>query len=525
MNIPYHRYQVIAIALMSIMLSAWLIGSQVFQASWGAIDDHDTLNMIGAGNHHLPLGQYFHVLFTQTELGQIGEYTRFRPFYYPALLGEAVLWGDNVHLWYASRVVLLAIFIAGIWIAIGWHLGIIIGLCFILIIMRMPFWGDVWARLGPGEIYGAAGLGLWVAGVDAMFTASSERLRWLGMLGVTLGTVMMVGSKETLFPFMGYSTCVFAVFIYLHRKSPAAKVHLMLVLAYSIATAGVIGLALSHGGQDFLGRPVGLSERLAQIVAPFASSLEIFVLPAIVLVALAAGISRWRPPEGNDGSEDWLKPAIVYAAGVLWLWSLYLAQYIGYNGQWPTGYRYDFPGVIAAPALVVISIMFLVAVSRPYRLLNRTIRGVAMAAALVSIVISFRAAPFPLANAATQNIDRTAKFQKTLAEVASLAKKDPQKPIILRANGAWTYEKIVSVAIYLHNYYEVTNPMAVKFYSDGNPNPQFVALGEIIKQWEQHGGRGQFVPLGSVAERAQSGCLSIGLDGPGEPGCRGDVSI
>lgn len=516
-------YQAVAVALFSIVLSAWLIGSQVFQASWGAIDDHDTLTMIGAGNHHLPLGQYLHVLFTQTELGQIGVYSRFRPFYYPALLGEAVLWGDNVHLWYASRVGLLAIFIAGIWIVIARHLGIILGLCFVLIIMRMSFWGDVWARLGPGEIYGAAGLGVWVAGIDAMFAAASERVRRIGMLAVTIGTLMMVGSKETLFPFVGYSICAFAIFIYLHRQSVAARIHLMLVLAYGAATAAVIGLALSRGGADFLGRPVGLSERLAQIVAPFASSLVTFVLPAAVLLAVTAAIMRWQRAGGLG--DDWRKPAIVYVAGILWLWSLYLSQYIGYNGQWPTGYRYDFPGVFAAPAVVVISIMFLFAVTRPYPLANQAVRGVAMVAAVVSILMSIRSAPFPLARAAADNISRTAKFQNMLGAVAELARKDPQAPIILRANGAWTYEKIVSVAVYLHNYYKLANPIAVKFYSDDNPDAKFVGLGEIIKGWEKNGGRDQLVPLGSVAERAKSACVSVGLDGPAEPGCRGDFSM
>ncbi|WGD55344.1 hypothetical protein QA641_16585 [Bradyrhizobium sp. CB1650] len=509
---------------MSVLLSAWLIGSQVFHASWGAIDDHDTLKMIGAGNHHLPLGQYLQVLFTQTELGQIGAYPRFRPFYYPALLGEAVLWGDNVHLWYASRVGLLAIFIAGIWIPIARHLGIIISLCFVLSIMRMPFWGDVWARLGPGEIYAAAGLGGWVAGIDAMFAGASERLRRLGMFSVSLGTLIMVGSKETLFPFAGYSICAFVAFIYLHRQSVAAKIHLVLVLAYSAATAAAIGLAL-RGGEDILGRPAGLSERLTQIVAPFASSLAMFVLPAIVLLAVTAAIARWRRPVGSSLGDSWLKPAITYIAGVVWLWSLYLSQYIGYNGQWPTGYRYDFPGVFAAPALVVISVMFLAAVTRPYPLASRAVRGAAMTAALVSIVISIMAMPFPLANSVKDNIDHTARFQKALANVAALAKKDPDLPIILRANGAWTYEKIVSVAIYLHNYYKVANPIAVKFYSDGNSSPQFLALAEAIKRWERDGGREQFVPLGSVAERAKLGCLSIGLDGPGEPDCRGDASM
>jgi hypothetical protein len=112
-----------------------------------------------------------------------------------------------------------------------------------------------------------------------------------------------------------------------------------------------------------------------------------------------------------------------------------------------------------------------------------------------------------------------------LGELTELAKKDPQQPIILRANGAWTYEKIVSVAVYLHNYYEVANPIAVRFYSDGSTDPKYIGLGEVIRQWEQNGGRAQLVPLGSIAERAKSGCLSIGLDGPTEPGCSGGFEL
>ena len=517
--------QVLSIVMASIVLSAWLIGPQVIRASWGIIDDHDTLKMIGAGNHHLPLDQYFHVMFTQTEMGMIGHYLRFRPFYYPALLGEAVVWGDNVHLWYACRVGLLAIFIAGIWAAIARHLGIIVGLCVVLLVMRGSYWGDVWARLGPGEIYGAAGLGLWLVGLDGMFASTDNRFRNLSMLAVTVGTVMMVGSKETLFPFAGYSICVFAIAVYLRRDSLAAKVHLGLMLIYSAMTAAVIGLALSRAGEDFLGRPVGMAERVVQIVAPLTASVEKFVVPALLLLILTAAFTRWRPAERADFRDSWLRPALVYSVGVVLFWSLYLSQYVGYDGQWPTGYRYDFPGLLAIPGFVVGSVMFLVAVSRPYPLLGRAIRGGAVAAALAIIVLSLKAIPFPLSNAVAENIGRTAKFQKMLGELTELAKKDPQQPIILRANGAWTYEKIVSVAVYLHNYYEVANPVAVRFYSDGSTDPKYISLGEAIRQWEQNGGRGQLVPFGSIAERAKSGCLSIGLDGPTEPGCSGGFEM
>ncbi|CAN7314503.1 hypothetical protein LJR220_002766 [Bradyrhizobium sp. LjRoot220] len=519
------RKQAIAIVLLSIAVSAWLIGRQVLHASWGMIDDHDTIRLIGAGNHHLPIGQYFHVLFTQTELGAIGKYTRFRPFYYPALLGEAVLWGDNVHLWYASRVGLLAVFIAGIWIVVARHLGIIIGLAVVLVVMRAPFWGDVWARLGPGEIYGAAGLGLWLVGIEGMFTSSRSRVRNLSLLAVTIGTVMMVGSKETLFPFAGYSFCAIAVYIYLHRDSLAAKVHLAFILAYSSLSAVAIGLALSRAGQDFLGQPVGLGERLARILSPLGDSGLQFLLPALLLLGVTAGVVRWLSRDPRDFRNLWLGPAAVYCAGVALVWSLYLSQYIGYSGKWPTGYRYDFPGVFALPALVVISVAFATTVLRPFPWLNAAVRGCALAGAATAIVMALLRLPFPVSTAVAANIDLTAKFQKTLSELSALANKDPNMPIVLRANGAWTYEKIVSVAIYLHGYYKIANPIAVKFYPEPNPNPQLAGLGQIIKQWELSGGRDEFVALATIAERAKSGCLSIGFDGPAEPSCSSDFRM
>jgi len=524
MNFQGSRYAVPAIVLASLAISAWLIGPQVLYAAWGMIDDHDTMTFIGAGNHHLPPGNFFHVLTTQTEMSSIGKYTRFRPFYYPALLSEAVIWGNNVHLWYASRLLLLATFIAGVWIVVARHLGLIVGLAGVLVVMSAPFWGDVWARLGPGEIYGAAGLGLWLVGMEMMFTSSRSRVRNLGLLAMTFGTVMMVGSKETLFPFAGYTLGAFAIYYHLHRSSWAAKVHFLFVLIYGALSAWAIALALSRAGQDFLGRPVSVVERLTQILAPLGDSALKFGVPALLVLGLTAGMARWLTRDGQALRKLWLGPAACYCAGVVVLWSLYLSQYIAYDGRWPTGIRYDFPGVFAFPAFVVISLILVTAIARHFTGLGVAIRLGSQVAALVTIVMTLSKVPFPLSTAVAANIERTAQFQNTLSQLSVLAGKDRQAPIILRANGAWTYEKIVSVAVYLRIYYEVANPIAVKFYPDEKPNPQLVALGQIIRSWERDG-RNHLVPLAAVAERARVDCLSIGLDGSAEPGCRGNFNL
>jgi hypothetical protein len=516
------RYQTIAIFLASLLLSSWLIGAQVLHAGWGIIDDHDTLTMIGAGNSHLPPSEYLHALFSKTELGAIGHYLRFRPFYYPALLGEAVVWGNNVHLWYASRVLLLAIFITGLWIVIARHLGGVVGLGVVIIIMRASYWGDVWARLGPGEIYAAAGLGIWLLGLEAMFDSPRERSRNLGLVAMTCGTIMMIGSKETLFPFAGYTLCALAVFIYLHRESLAARIHLGIVVLYSGITAFVIGLALSRAGEDFLGRSVGLTERLARLLAPLGGSAVKFLLPSLLLLAVTAALVRSSAVDRQAFWNAWARPAAIYFAGVVLLWSLYLSQYVAYDGQWPTGYRYDFPGALALPAFVVISVVFVANLSQPFPQLRNAVRGGSAAVALGVVLFAIARHQFPLSAAVAANIDKTRKFQSTLSGFAALAREAPQQPIILRANGAWTYERLVSVGVYLRLYYGLPNQIAVKFYPDAEP--KYPGLAQTIKQWELDGRPGQFVPLASVADAAKSGCLSIGFDGPAEPGCRSEES-
>jgi hypothetical protein len=171
----------------------------------------------------------------------------------------------------------------------------------------------------------------------------------------------------------------------------------------------------------------------------------------------------------------------------------------------------------------VISGVFVAAVTRQYPSLNLKVRAGILAAAVAAIVFSLSHMPFPLSREVAFNVSKTRKFQAELSELADLAKRDPQRPIILRANGAWTYERIVSVGVFLRLYYDVPNQIAVKFYPDSEL--KYPGLANAIKQWELEGRPQHFVPLASVAERAKAGCLSVGFDGPAEPGCLGGFEL
>jgi hypothetical protein len=515
------RADIIFILAASLALALWLIGAQIFKARWGINDDHDTISFIGAGHHHLPAGDYLRVLFTRTELGAIGSYPRFRPFYYPALLGEAVVWGDNVHLWYASRTVQLALFLAAVWIVIARHLGILVGLAAILATFQVSFWGDIWARLGTGELYATVALGVWLLGIDGMFTPTSARVHALALFAVPVGMFMMIGSKETLFPFVGYSAAALAIYIALHPRASIPKILLVATFVLGGISGTVIYQALSRAKQDALGRSIDASERLAHLLPPFAGSLIKFVLPSLVLIGLGAVLSR-AMAKGQNWHPRWQKLSAIYGIGVLILWSLYLSQYVAYDGQWPTGYRYDFPGQLALPGLVVISVMYVTELLKSVDLAP-VAKVLTAIAALAVIIGSLVYRPFPLTLAVERNIDRTAAFEKVISALAAAAKANPAIPIIFRANGAWaSYEPIVSVSVFLRLYYEVKNPIAVKFYPDPKETSNVMtALAASIRDWQLHG-REHIVPLNAVEATARAGCLSAGFGGSVEPGCQGN---
>ena len=104
-----------------------------------------------------------------------------------------------------------------------------------------------------------------------------------------------------------------------------------------------------------------------EIIMPLGPSSLKFLLPAIVLTALTALLLIWKTSDTPAIWRHWLRPTAIYLAGAFGIWALYLFQYIAYSGVWPTGLRYDFPGQLALPASLVISLIYAIAVLRSLR--------------------------------------------------------------------------------------------------------------------------------------------------------------
>src|SRR5476651_278182 len=196
------------IFLVSMAIAFGLIGRQVFFANWGIIDDHATFSFMGT-HQRMPITDFLHVLLTKTEIGD-PSYGRFRPSYYFFMLLESAAWGRNVHLWYLARTFFFAIFIASLWWLLSKFVRIWLAAALLLPVLVLPFWGGVWTRLGPSEIYGALGLGLTLFGIYTTLEAPDQGNRKRGAALVTFAALLLIGSKETFIPLSGAALVVLA---------------------------------------------------------------------------------------------------------------------------------------------------------------------------------------------------------------------------------------------------------------------------------------------------------------------------
>src|SRR3989339_1434051 len=89
--------------LVFLLFGYYLLGAN-FTAKLGIIDDHEVSWFMGEKGK-VEITDIPQVL-SRTELGQFGEYKRFRPSYYLLRVIETVAWGNNAGAWYFARYLL-----------------------------------------------------------------------------------------------------------------------------------------------------------------------------------------------------------------------------------------------------------------------------------------------------------------------------------------------------------------------------------------------------------------------------------
>ena len=189
-------------------VSAFISFRYALKIKFGPVDDHEIFTFLGT-SHKMGWLDIPHLLWNKTEIGNWGTSARFRPSYYTIRVLETKIFGVNPALWYALRLVLVAVisylltlFTLQLVDLKQKKLIAVCGLISILTVLSLNAWSDIILRLGPSEFY----LGVGYAFFLYLLIINIQKPRPATYVALAVSLVVVAGSKENgislLLPFL-----------------------------------------------------------------------------------------------------------------------------------------------------------------------------------------------------------------------------------------------------------------------------------------------------------------------------------
>jgi hypothetical protein len=545
------RFRPVVIAFLSVATAFALLGVQLKADLW-IIDDHALIGYAQLlGRDRGPAAAVLRVpgvLAGHPEFGQWGVGKRYRPVFVGYRVLGVALWGLNPHAWYVASTLMFAAFLTGMAWVLDRLTGGVIAALMLAYLLTHEYWGDVWGRLAPSEQYASVGVGLFLVGSYL----AVERLRApLGGLGaaaylLAVGSMIAMGSKENFIIMMVPLILLTTYAGYRGRLELRTALPLGLAIVSGVVMAGAIAVALKSG-TDAYGHSAGLGYRLAiALGAVWGLGLRVGLAALVavpVLLGVGVAIRRLRGPQGAHAYRRHLGLAAMIGALVL---LLLVWEYTFYNGQWPTGTRYDFPGRTLEVLVYALMFCFVrelaLALRLPSWLLGAgfaaTVVGLAVLIAAGDLVAHRRAilgqAPrteltvfkgLPIHNAASLNTARTLRFNASLDAMAAATSGRERWPIVIESYDPWDWEPVQGLHRFL-SLHHIANPLYLRLHGYPDPSrPDDFAqrvLGAELLQLSETGQRAGLQPLSMLdAAVSQAGghCFSVSFSGPPVPAC------
>lgn len=538
-----------ACVLVALGLAVWWPN---LSAQWGIIDDHGIIAALGEDGA-MSLSEIPRAIM-QTEVGSWGKYPRYRPAYYLLQHLEMVAWGNHPRAWYLARMAVFTVGVLVLFRLLAEWLGAVYGLIVVLFVLGADYWADIFAKLGPAEIYAVLGLALYSLGLSRVF----RRLRgpekasgnWLEHGSMILGAVVAMGAKEN---FLLIALVSVALLTYTFRARAIGVPILVstgIICSCALAIGGAVLVSMASSGKDIYAQDVTVVSRMHVLHRGVWQAGSVFpvtggsVLAYLVLGVVTGSYLRFRD---RRRLRLFLK-LLLWVTGVLAaLVLLYLSQFVFYNGVWPKHNRYDFPGVLAVPFFWLV---LLVGLCNAVRLLGFGRRGVRLfkiglcAICLVAVQpaaarerwLEIKGADFgswlrtaiassePMASyrnlneASWRNRDKTIIFSGTIKAIAEACRKNPKAPVVIESFRPRDYESVASVRAFLVAS-GVPNPLFLRIngYSRDTARPGLEqGLAEALIAASQGlaprtGSAFAFAPMSCLDERGEADAIHVNL--------------
>lgn len=485
------KYAALAIILFSSLMVLLLFG-QSLKAEWGPIDDHEIMYYLGT-DQKITFGEIPKFLI-QSEAGRPGKTLRYRPIYQLVRITEVAIWGNNAHLWYGFRLIILVVSLSIFWKLLKSLLGFIPSGIFIAYILTFSFWGDMFTRLGPSETYTVIGLAIYAWSLISIIRSAIDRQvpAKISLIAWVLSTVICVGSKENFVLLIIPNTLLSIFLIYRKAITKGAVVSMIINTAIALFVGWAVLTAVSQAKTDIYGFSATTTSRLqvlntgvrhiqskSMIIAGFFSFL---VLSYLFLK--------------KKTHTALFKNTLILLLLVGIYEFIFISQYVFYNGDWPNHSRYDFPGILVLPLFYLTLFLYAYTTSKYIRLKSYLRKGMLAGALFGLVAATIMNGYIATLVKAKENAQRTQAYTTKVKSISDKLNQDPNKLLIIESGNPWDYEVIYAYNKFLRAF-GVTNKMALKLnnYSEGSVNPGIEQdLTSQMTLWSEKGSA-DFIPF------------------------------
>ncbi len=485
----------------SVFFVGYLFGGNVF-AKWSVFDDHEIMWFLGKADR-LSLPRLMPKLM-QTELSPHSSLPRFRPAYYTLRVLETWAWGKQPGVWYVFHLSILLFFVLVCWFTARSRIGLIASGLLIIYTITFTFWNGIFATLGPGESYATLGLAIFIVGSDRVQLSGDSRLGWLLLL---LGTIIAAGSKEN---FIVLLLPLLVLFIHELRRDRCnwfSGLALGLGLLWCVWIAHTVLGRMQAPGTDVYGSPIGAGARLHMLLDAVRGpgALLLYALAAIFLLTWAIYRRRW-PLLARASSTAVLSSGLIIA--------LYVSQVVFYNGDWPTGTRYDFPGMLVLPLALLLALWYLTQMRR--LLVPRPAYVTALTVMINLIALVAVASNIPniayLRRGAERNVASTTAFTAFVSKLSAVGLEHPDYPMVFESNDPADFEPLFSYPRFLRAS-SVVNEMYLIWVPARHGVSNFQgSLSKQLAQLSREGMPGEYSPI-SQLEATGDKCILVLVTG------------
>jgi len=506
------NYVTSVISFLTITLIAVTTNFPMFNSWFGIIDDHMVIEQLRPLDH-LSFFNLPQKLISDTEIGDFGNYPRFRPFYYLLKFFLISILGDWAGGYYVFRSLVQALCCYLLFrvlvpaspsknttLKCPQLLIASIGLLISVGLLGLSSWTDITLRLGPSELELTFGVLLTCYALIQLLRLNTSGQFTLGhrhYLLLCLGVFIAVGAKEN-----GLIVVIpFIIVTIFHYKSVVKGSIFNLISLIFVACQALLVLSntliVVARGSDVYGTPRSLNIMF--------ESLKINTMDSkFALMILATGLLMLLFQRDSNFSFGRLSLALFFDL-------LFLSEAVFYTGS-PNALRYQILSQICV--LVVPSLAFIGLAEQFVFRTRISLTKISLAYILICFGLFSYLSPVDNLKFANQvaksNLQLTSIWRSEFDELQSKISSLEDVPVIINVlNPNSDYERIFSL-VQFFRYAGLNNAIYIKNWTEQDPNNGLTSRLALFSEagsdeWEIN-------PLSSLSSANKSFCVFFNID-------------